>query len=119
MTYNFPDHENGNTFNGVQFGLLIDSVDKSIAGATIVMTCMTPTGDRVFSTDTGEIEIIETGAVDIGKFQFIKQIVTFLPVKSAYPPYTLTSYTYPYEITITFSNGDIKTYIEGTWKITE
>jgi hypothetical protein len=117
MTYNFPDHENGNTFNGVQFELLVNSVAKSIVGGSIAMTCITPVGAKVFSSDTGEIEI-GSGASG-GIFSFIKQVVTFTPVKSAYPPYTLESYTYPYEITITFADGDIKTYIEGTWKITE
>ena len=112
MTYNFPDHENGNTFNGVQFELLVNDVAKSLVGATIVMTC----GDKIFSTVTEEIDINDGAA---GKFQFIKQIVTFPSVASPYPPYTLPSYTYPYEITITFADGDIKTYIEGTWKITE
>jgi hypothetical protein len=110
--YNFPDHENGNTFDGLNFEVLIGGVAKSLVGASIVMTC----DSMVFSTTGGHL-VINDGAA--GKFQFAKQIVTFPQVRSAYPAYIVQSNTYNYEITITYSDGDVKTYIEGTWTITE
>ena len=99
MKYDFPTHEKGDTFNGVQFELMINGVEKDLTDVIINMTV----NKKVFSTVTGELLI--TDAL-LGKFQFKKQIVT-MPPKN-----------YNYEIVFIFPNGDVKTYIEGTWKIT-
>jgi hypothetical protein len=100
MTYTFPDHPTGTTFNGVAFQLLINSVAKSLSGAVITMRI----GNTIFSTDTGELVITDAAN---GRFQLARQIIN-LPVRN-----------YPYRFTFLFSNGDIKEYLTGTWKITE
>jgi hypothetical protein len=98
--YNFPDHKNGDTFGGVQFELLVNSEAKDLTGASIVMSI----NDTTYTTDGGEIVITDASA---GKFQFAEQIVS------------LAAGNYPYEIVITFSDGSIKTYIEGYWRIVD
>ena len=98
QTYDFPDHERGTTFEGVQFELIVNGVVKSLVGAVINMDI----ADKVFSTITGELLVTDAAG---GKFQFKKQIVSISPKN------------HPYEITFTFSDGSIKTYIEGYWKI--
>jgi hypothetical protein len=98
--YNFPDHKSGNTFGGVQFELLVNSEAKDLTDATIEMFI----SSEIYSSATGEIVISDpTG----GKFQFASQIVD-LPVGN-----------YSYEITITFSDASVKTYIDGYWRIVE
>jgi hypothetical protein len=96
--YNFPDHERGTTFGGVSFELLVNGVPKSLAGAKIEMAI----AGKVFSTVTGELIITDAAG---GKFEFKKQIVTLSPKN------------HHYEITYTFSDGEVKTYIEGYWQI--
>jgi hypothetical protein len=96
--YNFKDTKSGVTFPGVQFQLIINRVAKDITGAVITMVV----GGTKFSTDNGGILI--TDALT-GKFQFKKQVIN------------LTKGVYPYEIIIVFANGDIKTYLEGNWRI--
>ena len=97
-TYDFPDHERGTTFNGVQFQLIINGIAKPLTGAVINMQI----AGRVFSTSSGEL--VFSDAVN-GKFQFKKQVVTLSPK------------THDYEMEFIFSDGDIKVYQKGTWKI--
>ena len=99
MTYNFPDHERGDTFKGVGFELIVNGVAKSLAGATIIMTI----AGKEYSTTNGSLVVTDAPS---GKFEFKEQIVSMSPK------------THYYEIVFYFSDGSVKTYIEGTWKIT-
>jgi hypothetical protein len=112
MTYNFKDHKNGDTFPGVQFELKVNDVAKSLEGAKIDMNV----DGTIFSTNTGELEITSAAS---GIWQFKSQVVSFPVKKLAVPPYISPYYTYPYEMIITFGDGSVKTYIDGTWKIVE
>lgn len=95
MTYNFPDHERGDTFKGVGFELLVNGVAKSLLGATIVMTI----AGKEYSTTNGGLVITDAAA---GKFDFKEQIVS------------MSCKTHSYEIVFYFADGSVKTYIEGT-----
>jgi hypothetical protein len=99
MTYTFPPHKTGTTFNGVDFQLVINGTAKDLTGAVINMEI----GGEVFSTATGELVVIN--AQD-GKFQFKEQRINLPPFR------------YNYEIDFLFTGGIKKTYLTGTWKIT-
>ena len=96
--YNFKDHNSGTTFNGVDFALIINNKRKNITGALIELIF---TG-KTYSTSNAEITI--TDAVN-GKFRFNKQIIT-LPVGRN-----------KYKMRFTFSDGTVKIYMEGQWRI--
>ena len=96
--YNFPDHKSGDTFGGVQFELLVNGSARSLVGATIEMQV----AGETLSSATGEIVISDAAG---GKFNVKSQIIDFTPA------------VYPYEIIITFSDGSVKTYIDGNWRI--
>jgi hypothetical protein len=96
--YNFPDHKSGDTFGGVQFELLVNGSAKSLVGAIINMTV----AGETLSSSTGEIVISDAAG---GKFNVKSQIIDFTPDN------------YAYEIVIIFSDGSIKTYIDGWWRI--
>ena len=104
--YNFPDHIKGDTFNGVEFTLEVNSLPVDLTNASIKMYLKTQSKacDVVakFTTDNGKLTI--TDAVN-GVFQFDNQIIN------------INAGTYDYDIEITLNNGTIKTYIKGTWKI--
>jgi hypothetical protein len=99
-TYNFPTHESGDTFNGVQFELKVNSVAKDLSGAIITMNI----AGKKYTSTAGNFVISD--ALN-GKFNFKKQKVT------------LPSGYHQYEITIEFEDGDIKTYVTGYWTITD
>ena len=95
---NFPNHVSGNTFPGRAWAITVNGEAPSLAGAIIRLKV----GDKYFSTDTGELEITDTG-----KFQLKEQVIT------------LRKKLYDIEITIKFPDGKTKTWIKGTWLITE
>jgi hypothetical protein len=99
ITYKFPDHKSGDTFQGVAFTISVNGTPPSLVGATINMKV----GDKTYSnTGRGEIEV--TDALNC-KFQLKEQRI-ILPPK-----------TYDVAITILFADGKVKTYIRGTWRI--
>lgn len=102
--YNFPDHVNNDTFNGVQFEVLVNAVAVDLTDADIKMQLRDGTCRLVeeFSVDNGKLEL--TDPIN-GIFTFKKQIISLVPIK------------YTYDIEIIFSNGDVKTWIKGEWKI--
>jgi len=114
MTYDFPQHTSGDTFQGVQFEVLINGSPLDLTGATIVMQCKSKSGPMIdgqgqstlieFNTTNNHLEIIDAIG---GKFTFKKQVVT------------LAEKTYLYVIKITQQDGDIHTYISGIWKIVD
>ena len=102
-TYDFPDHESGDTFEGVTFTVTVNDAVLNLTDATIVATFSANGKTYTPSTTGGELTI--TNAV-AWIFTFDKQVISYCPA------------TYSYEMVFTLSTGDVKTYIEGTWKIT-
>lgn len=102
--YNFPEHTNNDTFNGVQFEVLVNAAAVDLTDADIKMQLRDGACKLVeeFSVENGKLELADPTN---GIFTFKKQIISLAPL------------TYTYDIQITFSNGDIKTWIKGQWKI--
>lgn len=105
--YNFPDHTNGDTFEGVQFTVVKNLVALNLTGATIRMFLRTQklATATILELTTDNNKIVITNAAS-GVFQVVKQIIE-----------VATPATYFYDIEIEESNGEVHTYIEGTWKI--
>ena len=95
-----PPAEKDDTWAGQEFTLYVNGVVKDLTSATIVLTL--DTGDTL-STTNGDITI--TDATN-GVFRIGEQTISF------------DAGVHKYEIKFTFSDGDIKTYIKGTWTIT-
>lgn len=106
QTYNFPTHTNNDTFNGIEFEVLLNAVAVDLTGATVKMQLKDASGKPVseFSTTNSKLEITDAVA---GKFAFKKQIIAVSPMR------------YKYDIQITFLNGDRKTWIKGEWTISK
>lgn len=106
-TLTLPDHIKGDTFPGQQFTVLVNEAPLPLAGAVITMDLRKDeraNSERVLrlSTTLGTISIINAAG---GVFQINKQIID-IPAKQ-----------YNYDIEIVLANGDVKTYISGTWTI--
>lgn len=104
--YNFPNHINGDTFNGIQFEVKVNNTAINLTGATIAMQLresIVGVNPIDFSTTNSKITIVD--AVN-GKFKINKQIVQAPICK-----------TYLYDIQITLQNSDNYTYIKGSWNI--
>ena len=105
MKYNFPQHINGDTFNGVTFTVSVNAVPLNLTDATIKMQARTQSGALALELTTTDNEIEITTPLS-GIFSIKEQIITVTdPAK------------FNYDIQITLSDGTIKTYIEGTWQI--
>jgi hypothetical protein len=106
MSYNFPDHIKGDTFDGVIFEILENNLPVDLTSAVINMDLRTSQAAETaavrFSTSTNELEI--TDAVN-GIFKFKEQIVN------------IAAATYYYDIEIIFASGRVKTWISGKWKM--
>ena len=99
QTYNFPNHQSGDTFLGVNFALLTGTDPMNLAGAKIEFAFVKA---RKLSTLTGEVEITNAAG---GLFRVKSQIIAWQPR------------TYQYEMKITFANGTVRTYLSGSWLI--
>ena len=99
QTYNFPNHQSGDTFLGVNFALLNGTDPMNLAGAKIEFAFVKA---RKLSTLTGEVEITNAAG---GLFRVKSQIIAWQPR------------TYQYEMKITFANGTVRTYLSGSWLI--
>ena len=100
MTYNFPNHQSGDTFLGVNFALSnLENEPISLAGAKIEFAFVK---SRKLSTITGEVEITNAAG---GLFRIKEQIINWQPR------------TYQYEMKITFASGRVRTYMSGSWLI--
>jgi hypothetical protein len=106
MNYNFLDHVNGDTFDGVKFTITVNGSPLDLTGASVVMNMYLADGEtpKVFSTDNGQLAIVNPSTDGIVEFK--KQVVS-----------VATPATYFYQIVYTLQNGDIKTFVEGSWTI--
>jgi len=104
IEYNFKNHRKGDTFNGVQFTVTVNSVAFDITDAEIKMSLRNKRGYNIvkaFSVGSG-ITIIDGAA---GIFKLNAQIID------------IEAADYLYDIQIKTADGVVKTYITGTWKI--
>lgn len=104
--YNFHDHLKGDTFEGTTFTISVNGIPLSLIGSFIKMSLKTNKStiksDLDLSTTNGRLLIID--GIN-GKFQVVPQIID------------IPAALYYYDIQIILSNGKVKTYIEGQWKI--
>ena len=103
--YNFNNHTTGDTFNGVQFEVLVNAVALDLTGSTIVMKLRQNNNVNVYyelSTTGGQLTL---SAPLLGKFQVNQQIINFAPAK------------YNYSIELHLASGNTYTYIQGSWTI--
>jgi len=107
MTYTFPDHINNDTFEGAEFTMSLNAAPMNISNTNIRMQLRKSyNSDVVFDLDSADSEIIITNGT-AGLFRIPKQVIG-VPLPGVYQ----------HDIQFTFPNGDVKTYISGTWKIT-
>lgn len=98
-----PCHTSGDTFDGFEFTIQLDSIPIDLAGALISMSVsFANTVFLTLNSSNGGITI--TDATN-GVFQVDEQIISLPPQN------------YFYEIKIVFYDGSIKTYVKGKWKI--
>lgn len=108
MTTPLAEHYRGDTFPGAQFTVLVNGVPKSLLGASIRMDVRkTATGSRALrltSAVGGGLTITDApNAV----FKIDEQIIN------------IAAGEYVYDIEITYSDGQVKTPIVGTWDIVQ
>jgi hypothetical protein len=102
-----PDHISGSTFKGAQFTMTVNESLSDLTGATIEMDVRkTYNADPVLELTTESSGGITLSDPANGEFQIDEQDITIDPG------------LYMYDIKITYSGGDIKTYVKGKWKIT-
>jgi hypothetical protein len=106
-TYNFPDHIKGDTMQAVNFTVTVNASPLNLTGATIKMDLRTSNGNlrkRFSSVDDDGISITNAAG---GVFSVIEQIID------------VPAMTYKYDIEITLADDSVRTYIAGTWTITQ
>lgn len=106
MEYNFDDHKKGDTFNGAEFTITVNSTPYVITGATITMSLVKRYGITPTLTLTNAVSgglTITDGAN--GVFKIDEQVIDIDAGK------------YFYDIEIITADDVVKTYIEGTWTI--
>ena len=110
MTYDILTHEKGDTFEGVTFTVEVNGSILDLIGATIVATFILQTNCAIQHTLTSEvgggITIADTSPSS-GVFYIDQQIIDW------------RAGVYNYEIKFTLADGRVKTYLEGTWEITD
>ena len=105
-TYNFPDHKKGDTFPGTVFTIVQNSLPVDLTNYTIRMHLRPARASSTLSQNmTSSIEIHDPAA---GKFR-INPVVIDLPARTYYHDIEFTN-------TVT---GAIRTWIEGTWNVTQ
>jgi hypothetical protein len=107
QTYTIPDHIKGDTWPGVSFTVIVNGEPLPLTGASIRMM-LRNTSNAIKKTFTSEVDggITITDGED-GDFQIDEQIID------------IPAGRYKYDIEFTLANGDVKTYIKGTWTITQ
>lgn len=104
-TYDFS-HKRGDTYNGAEFTITVNSSPLDLTGASFLCQFKsTPLSAPVLTFTLGAGISLVTPAA--GVFKFDSQIIN-LPAGS-----------YVYDVQITLANGTVKTYISGTMTIIE
>jgi len=104
-TYNFPNHLKDDTFQGVTFTVLVNSVPLDLTDSSIRMGLRGAGGslEKTFVVGSG----ITLTMPASGIFTFNKQIID------------LPAQTYTYDIQFTLNTGEVYTYISGEWMIVQ
>jgi hypothetical protein len=100
-------HIKGDTFEAVNFQMLVNSVPLDLTGCTLRMQLRKEYGGVVCLslTSIGNAGITITNA-STGSFKINKQIIN------------IDAYNYIYDLELDKQNGDVKTYVEGNFLIT-
>ena len=99
-------HIKGDTFEEVPFQINYNDVALSLTGATIKMQLRKECGGKIYLslTSDGNAGLTITNASQ-GRFKINNQIIN------------IDSGVYLYDIEITFSNGEVKTWISGEFNV--
>ena len=97
LTYNFRDHEKGDTLNEVEFQLIINTIPVNITGVVIKSVFSIGNQSNVMSIGSG---MAFTDPV-LGKFKINRQIINW------------ERGSWIFEISFTFLDGTVKTYLKG------
>jgi hypothetical protein len=104
MTYTIPPHRRGDTWDGINsISISINSAPVVLSGAEVKIEFRQSLDAPVamtFSTSTSTIQILNANTIRI------------LPIKIEVP-----FAKYYYDLQVTYPNGTVKTYMEGTWEI--
>jgi hypothetical protein len=104
MTYDIPSHRRGDTWDGINsISININGVPVNLSGAEVKMEFRQSVDAPVamtFSTATSSILLLNANTIRI------------LPKKIEVP-----FAKYYYDLQVTYPNGAVKTYMEGTWPI--
>lgn len=108
MSLNFS-HIKGDTFDEVNFELKINDAIVNLTGATIRMQLRTNVNDVTPALSLTSVANagITINAPTLGQFKINQQIID------------IAIGNYLYDIQITYSSGVVKTYIKGTFTITQ
>ena len=100
-------HIKGDTFEAVNFQMLVNSVALNLTGCTLRMQLRKEYGGVIFLalTSVASAGITITNAAT-GLFRINKQIIN------------IDAYNYIYDIELIKSDGTVKTYISGNFLIT-
>ena len=102
--YNFPDHIKGDTFVGTQFTIQVNGSPLNLTNVSIeMMLRKSETSPVALKLTKGSGITVNNAAAGI--FSIDEQIIDIPSAK------------YLYDIEITLPNGEVKTYIGGTFKI--
>ena len=110
MTYDIPAHESGDTFIGLTFTVTVNGSLLDLIGALIVATFKLRTNcavQHVLTSEVGGGLTIEDASPTSGTFYIDEQIIGW------------RAGLYDYEVKFTLADGKVKTYLEGTWEITD
>lgn len=102
-TYNFPDHVSGDTFKERGFRIYLDGAPLDLTGSSIKMELRRSAGSTPALTLSTTDNSIRLDGSKIERFYIPKQKLT------------APAGVYMYDIQITLSNGDVFTYLSGTF----
>jgi hypothetical protein len=109
MTYNIPDHVSGDTWEGISsITLRNNNIPLNLEGADIIMQVRSNynnTANPLYLELTTENEEISVPFPADGSLS-INPLIVDLPVG-----------IYDYSLQVKFSDGILKTYLQGKWKI--
>jgi len=110
MNYNLPDHTKGDTFLGVEFEVIVNSVAINVADYDIKLQVRkdpikTSKVLLELSTENDRLERLEP--TTDGKFKIVEWVVD-IPAGE---------YVYDVQFTKLDDGGAIRTWIKGTWTI--
>jgi hypothetical protein len=103
-TYNFPNHESGDTFPGVTFTILVNGIAENLIGSVVTASFKMQTNPNIIkylTSTAGQITVAAGGICVI-----VEQLISW------------PDGTYNYEIKFVLATGKVKTYITGTFEIT-